>query len=186
MPVIASSAHSSAIDPHTLTGEEDYSVSDEPTPETPIDQPDQSRDQPPAAPYPPVEDPYEGAVPPGYDWPTHGGYLGCLLGMMPACLVGGFLGSTFFAFLEKAQVVPGIVSGLLTAAVFFLAMIGFGRLGWVLGRRFYRAYPQPAPTWGEHDDAPSTSTASSPATQALRVGLDVASDIVNRAGDHLS
>lgn len=108
-------------------------------------------DQDAASVYPPVEDPYEGAVPPGYDWPTHGGYLGCLLGMMPACLIGGFLGSTFFAFLNQARIVPGVVAGLLTALVFVLCMIGFGRLGWVLGRRFYRAYPQPAPTWGEHD-----------------------------------
>jgi hypothetical protein len=27
-----------------------------------------------------------------------------------------------------------------------------GRLGWVLGKRFYRYYPQPRPTWGESDE----------------------------------
>ncbi|HET9981480.1 MAG TPA: hypothetical protein VFQ32_13610, partial [Ktedonobacterales bacterium] len=45
-----------------------------------------------------AELPEAGAVPPGYDWPTHGGYLGCLLAMMPACLIAGFLSSTFVAW----------------------------------------------------------------------------------------
>ncbi|HEU4783570.1 MAG TPA: hypothetical protein VFS83_09545 [Ktedonobacterales bacterium] len=98
-----------------------------------------------------AELPESGAVPPGYDWPTHGGYLGCLLGMMPACLVGGFLGSTFVAFLNKAGVVPPVVAGFLVAALFVACIVGFGRIGWVLGRRFYRKYPRPAPTWGEDD-----------------------------------
>lgn len=100
-----------------------------------------------------AELPEAGAVPPGYDWPTHGGYLGCLLGMMPACLVGGFLGSTFVAFLNKASVVPPVVAGLLVVALFVVCVIGFGRIGWVLGRRFYRKYPRSAPTWGEDDSA---------------------------------
>jgi hypothetical protein len=103
-----------------------------------------------------AELPEAGAVPPGYDWPTHGGYLGCLLGMMPACLVGGFLGSTFVAFLNKAGVVPPVVAGLLVAALFVVSVIGFGRIGWVLGRRFYRKYPRAQPTWGEDDSATGT------------------------------
>ncbi|MBF6589396.1 MAG: hypothetical protein IVW57_02555, partial [Ktedonobacterales bacterium] len=41
--------------------------------------------------YPPVEDPFEGAVPPGYSWPTHGGYLGCLVGVITGSIAGGFL-----------------------------------------------------------------------------------------------
>ncbi len=100
-----------------------------------------------------AELPEAGAVPPGYDWPTHGGYLGCLLGMMPACLVGGFLGSTFVAFLNKAGVVPPVVAGFLVVALFVACIVGFGRIGWVLGRRFYRKYPRSAPTWGEDDSA---------------------------------
>lgn len=103
-----------------------------------------------------AELPEAGAVPPGYDWPTHGGYLGCLLGMMPACLVGGFLGSTFVAFLNKAGVVPPVVAGLLVVALFVACVVGFGRIGWVLGRRFYRKYPRSAPTWGEDDSAAGT------------------------------
>lgn len=104
-----------------------------------------------------AENPAEGAVPPGYDWPTHGGYLGCLLAMMPACLVGGFLGSTFVAWLNKAGIVPPVVAGMLVVALFVLCMIGFGRIGWLLGRRFYRKYPRSEPTWGEDDSTHSLS-----------------------------
>ena len=97
--------------------------------------------------------PYEGAVPPGYDWPTHGGYLGCLLGVIAACLIGGFLGSTFFSALSL-MVLPVWAAALLTLVVFLGCVAGLGRLGWVLGRRFYREYPQPcSPVWGQ-DDVP--------------------------------
>lgn len=92
-------------------------------------------------------------MPPGYDWPTHGGYLGCLLAQLPACLIGGFLGSTLYNYLILARVLPDLVVGLLAVATFIAGMILFGRLGWALGRRFYRAYPQPEPTWGESDAA---------------------------------
>ena len=98
-----------------------------------------------------AEKPESGAVPPGYDWPTHGGYLGCLLGMMPACLVGGFLGSTFVAWLNKAGLVHPVVAGILVVVLFVACMIGFGRLGWILGRRFYRKYPRGEVSWGEDD-----------------------------------
>ncbi len=97
--------------------------------------------------------PYEGAVPPGYDWPTHGGYLGCLLGVMASCLIGGFIGSTFFPALAHYNLMPGWVAGLLTLFVYVLLVAGIGRLGYVLGRRFLREYPQPSgKTWGEDDD----------------------------------
>ncbi len=118
------------------------------------------------------EDPYEGAVPPGYDWPTHGGYLGCLVAQLPACLIGGFLGSTLYNYLILARLLPDVVVGLLAVATFIVGMIVFGRIGWLLGRRFYRAYEQPAPTWGESDavadntgatdDAHATATADNP------------------------
>jgi hypothetical protein len=110
-----------------------------------------------------AELPEAGAVPPGYDWPTHGGYLGCLLGMMPACLVGGFLGSTFVAFLNKAGVVPPVVAGLLVVALFVVCVVGFGRIGWALGRRFYRKYPRAEPTWGEDEGATRTVDSASAA-----------------------
>jgi hypothetical protein len=90
-------------------------------------------------------EPDEGAVPPGYDWPTHGGYLGCLLSLMASCLIGGFLGSTVFAALSYLRIVPPAVAILLTVAVYAVVFIGLGRLGWILGKRFYREYPQRQP-----------------------------------------
>lgn len=116
-------------------------------------------------------DPFEGALPPGYDWPTHGGYLGCLLGVMASCLIGGFVGSTMFPALAHFNLVPGWVAGLLTVVVFVLLVAGIGRLGYALGRRFLREYPQPAgKSWGEDDDyaatVPGTGTAETVATDA--------------------
>lgn len=85
-------------------------------------------------------DPVEGAVPPGYDWPTHGGYLGCLLGLVVSCLLTGFLGSTVVAVLAG----PGWVHALVDVVVAVAALAGLGRLGWVLGKRYLREYPRPA------------------------------------------
>jgi predicted lipid-binding transport protein (Tim44 family) len=100
----------------------------------------------------PEEDEFEGATPPGYDWPTHGGYLGCLMGVMAGVLLGGFLGANIFAAYYNVLDLPLAVYILLNIALFIVLLIGLGRLGWWLGRRFYRYYPQPAgPTWGESD-----------------------------------
>lgn len=95
----------------------------------------------------PTADPYEGAVPPGYDWPTHGGYLGCLLGLMVACIVGGLLGS-FVVGTVSVTPLGGIVGYAwiritLIIAVFLATLAVLGRVGWILGKRFYREYPQP-------------------------------------------
>ena len=122
-------------------------------------------------------DPYEGAVPPGYDWPTHGGYLGCLLGLMASCLLGAFLGSTLYGSLSCSSpipgqiltgcrpMMPGAVAALLTVLTFIAAAAGLGRLGWILGRRFYREYAQ-QPTWGEDDNyAPEGSEHANAAVQ---------------------
>ena len=99
---------------------------------------------------PQAGDPHEGATPPEYDWPTHGGYLGCLLGLMAACALSGFLGGTWFAVLAA----PGWVRLVITVVVAVAAFVGLGRLGWVLGKRFYREYAQPArPGHTAHDDA---------------------------------
>lgn len=98
------------------------------------------------------EDPYAGAVPPGYDWPTHGGYLGCLLGSIASVLVGAFLSTTLFAALSVSDVLPRWIVVLLTVVVFLACLVGIGRLGWYLGKRFLREYPQERATWGEHDD----------------------------------
>jgi predicted lipid-binding transport protein (Tim44 family) len=99
-----------------------------------------------------AEDEFEGATPPGYDWPTHGGYLGCLMGVMAGVLLGGFLGANIFAAYYNVLDLPLAVYILLNVALFLVLLIGLGRLGWWLGRRYYRYYPQPAgPTWGESD-----------------------------------
>jgi hypothetical protein len=42
--------------------------------------------------------------------------------------------------------------------VFVACVIGGGRLGWALGKRFYREYPHERPTWGEDDSAEIAST----------------------------
>lgn len=115
-------------------------------------------DPPESFEYPPPEDPHEGAVPPGYDWPTHGGYLGCLVGTITAVLVTGFVGADFFSFLWVARHVPGPLFILLTLLFLVVCLIALGRLGWNLGKRFYREYPQPAqPRRG--DAAPATERA---------------------------
>lgn len=101
----------------------------------------------------PPEDEVEGATPPGYDWPTHGGYLGCLMGVMAGVLLGGFLGANIFAAYFNVLNLPLVVYILLNVALFLALLIGLGRLGWWLGRRYYRYYQQPAgPTWGESDE----------------------------------
>lgn len=102
---------------------------------------------------------YEGATPPGYDeWPTHGGYLGCLLGVMTACVLAplgyiifGFLGSLLAPSLGTFGVVG---AGVVTVALYLAVFIGIARLGWTLGRRFLREYDEPArPRWGEASSA---------------------------------
>jgi hypothetical protein len=136
----------------------------------------------------PISSEPEGAVPPGYDWPTHGGYLGCLLGLVAACLVGGFLGSTLFAALSADRIVPGWASAVLTVVVFVAVIVGLGRLGWWLGKRFYREYPQPSGrTWGEDDDyvAPGTeagagASGDSVSASAQPVAGEVSSGVQER------
>jgi predicted lipid-binding transport protein (Tim44 family) len=119
----------------------------------------------------PAEDEFEGATPPGYDWPTHGGYLGCLMGVMAGVLLGGFLGANIFAAYYNVLDLPLAVYILLNVALFIVLLIGLGRLGWWLGRRYYRYYPQPAgPTWGESDESSDEDQAPA-ATSSADNGL---------------
>ena len=131
--------------------------------------------------------PYEGATPPGYDWPTHGGYLGCLLGVMTSCLIGGFVGSTLFPALAHYNFMPGWVAGLLTLVVFVLLIAGIGRLGYVLGRRFLREYPQPTgKTWGEDDDYIAAEHAAAPGVSEKTGASGVSADAASPAHDTYS
>lgn len=100
---------------------------------------------------------YRGATPPGYDWPTHGGYLGCLLGVMTGCLLAplgyivfGFLGALLAAPLGGVGIALGVI---LTVALYLAVFVALSRLGWYMGKRFLREYEQPSrPVWGEDDD----------------------------------
>ena len=135
-----------------------------------------------------AELPESGAVPPGYDWPTHGGYLGCLLGMMPACLVAGFLSSTFVAWpwFNGKSALPTVAVFALIVITFAACILGFGRLGWALGRRFYRKYPRGEPSWGEDDNAPSVSASASlddaqPAGQGSQISPGISGEASGQA-----
>lgn len=99
------------------------------------------------------EDPQAGAVPPGYDWPTHGGYLGCLLGLMASCVLCGAVGAPI-AEISDHHVLPAPLAIVLTLLLAVAFAIILGRVGWVLGRRFYREYPQPAGrrTWYQQQE----------------------------------
>lgn len=97
----------------------------------------------PAQPGLPRRDPFEGALPPGYDWPTHGGYLGCLFGVMLSCILVGFLGSTLFTFFHSGFIAYGPLFALVTFLSPLVAVVALGRVGWLLGKRFFREYPRP-------------------------------------------
>ena len=120
---------------------------------------------------PDVEDPTEGAVPPGYDWPTHGGYLGCLLGLIVSCLLCGAVGAPIAEFSDNKLVPAPLAIGItLLLAVIFAVVLG--RIGWVLGRRFFREYPQPAGrrTWyQQQEDEERAERAARAAREAQRV-----------------
>ena len=105
-------------------------------------------------------DPYEGAVPPGYDWPTHGGYLGCLIGLMASCLIGGFV-ATLVGLYTYYHQITGLANVIVLVAIFALATVICTNLGWRLGRRFFREYAQ-QPTWGESDAPDQTPAVATP------------------------
>ncbi len=108
----------------------------------------------------------EGATPTGYDWPTHGGYLGCLVGTLAACPIVGFIGANLWALFRLTWLALPLFA--LLTLVSLAAVVAAGRLGWALGRRFYRYYAQPRPIWGESDAAMEPNV--QPA--ALDVGAD--------------
>ncbi|SRR5579883_2468758 len=77
------------------------------------------------------------------EWPTHGGPLGCLVGLTFGFLLAGFLGSTLISFVHFSKAGAGgwyIFSAVLVMLVFSIL---FAALGWRIGKRIYREY---APT----------------------------------------
>lgn len=94
-----------------------------------------------------------GATPPGVDWPTHGGYLGCLIGCLAAFLIGGFLGSVLLGTLYVVGGGTALAMAVVAIVVYAGVAYGLCRLGWSLGKRYYRSYQDlGSPTWGEHDE----------------------------------
>lgn len=94
-----------------------------------------------------------GATPPGFDWPTHGGYLGCLLGCLASFIIGGFLGSVLLGTLYVVGGGAALAMAVVALVVYVGVAYGLCRLGWLLGKRYYRSYQAPgAATWGEHDE----------------------------------
>jgi len=113
---------------------------------------------------PPTEDPYEGATPPGYEeWPTHGGYLGCLMGVVLALvlapvgyIVFGLIGAALFHPLGYAGV---WLAGAITVIAYLVCFVALAQLGWRLGKHFYREYPRPGEQTSPAIDAPVEGSA---------------------------
>ena len=94
-----------------------------------------------------------GATPPGFEWSTHGGYLGCLIGCLASFLIGGFLGSALLGTLYVVGGGTAVVLALVSVVVYACLVYGLCRLGWFLGKRYYRSYQEVGDaTWGEHDE----------------------------------
>ena len=107
----------------------------------------------------PIDAPYGdgenavGAAPPGFEWPTHGGYLGCLIGCIASFLIGGFLGSALLGTLYVVGGGSAVILAVVSLVIYAAIVYGLCRLGWSFGKRYYRSYQGPADTtWGEHDE----------------------------------
>ena len=109
-----------------------------------------------------------GAAPPGVEWNTHGGYLGCLIGCLASFLIGGFLGSVLLGTLYVVGGGAALVLAAVSVVIYTGIVYGLCRLGWWLGKRYYRSYQTTgSTTWGEHDEfeygeSPAGSVAESP------------------------
>lgn len=91
------------------------------------------------------------------EWPTHGGPLGCLVSMLTGCILAGFLGSTLISFVHFSTKSAGgwFVVGAVVVMLTFL--IGFGWVGWLIGKRMYREYPAPHRTATPHSQGSSAT-----------------------------
>jgi hypothetical protein len=97
-----------------------------------------------ASPPPPTDD-APGTAPGSPDleeWPTHGGYLGCLMAMVFGFLLAGFLSTELISFIRTSHISAALL--ITSAVVVMLAgIVLFAWVGWRLGKRFYREYPAP-------------------------------------------
>jgi hypothetical protein len=104
----------------------------------------------------------EAALPPEAQGEANGGPLGCCLGVMIGMLLSisvallsrlasGPLGQLFQSNYSLVGVLTRILMGIL---VFVLAIV-CGRIGWKLGKRFYREYEPPTPRQSKRRKAKS-------------------------------
>jgi hypothetical protein len=167
---------------------------DSATEHDPPERPGESPDATPTAPYDdfPVDAPYGdgenavGATPPGFEWPTHGGYLGCLIGCLASFLIGGFLGSALLGTLYVVGGGSALILALVSVIVYAAIVYGLCRMGWSLGKRYYRSYQGPAETtWGEHDEFiyPDQDTPDDSASDAQGDAAEM--DNATVIGDHI-
>lgn len=126
-----------------------------------------------------------GAAPPGFEWPTHGGYLGCLIGCLASFLIGGFLGSALLGTLYVVGGGSAVILAVVSIVVYAAIVYGLCRLGWSLGKRYYRSYQGPAETtWGEHDEfVYADGDAEASADDALDETVDASG--ASTPGDHV-
>lgn len=70
--------------------------------------------------------------PDDYPWPeTSGGPLGCLLGFLMGFALGAFIFADLYIHVNLFAILAA-----------FIPAIILGWIGWKLGKRFYREYPQ--------------------------------------------
>jgi hypothetical protein len=89
--------------------------------------------------------------PPEEEWLTHGGYLGCLLAMVFGCLLAAFIATPLIRGTQLASIQNWGVA--FTISAIFIMIVGislFGWIGWKIGKRIFREYPQPQRDKPEH------------------------------------
>lgn len=109
-----------------------------------------TENEPETAPAAPTNEPGDAPADPEMssfngEWPTHGGYLGCLMGLFLGCLLAGFVGSPLVQYLQKHGGSAGVTAAFIAGAVVIM-LAGFyasGRIGWAVGKRIFREYPAP-------------------------------------------
>jgi hypothetical protein len=90
------------------------------------------------------------------------------MGTVSGIMVAGFINAFLFTFLPARGLLAGPLFVLFALAVFFGCVWLLGRIGYRLGKRFYRAYQQPVhPVWGEDDEAPAGGPTGDSSTLAL-------------------
>ncbi len=79
------------------------------------------------------------------EWPTHGGYLGCLMGIMFGCLAAAFIASPLVRGAVHAASDIGFQLNASALVIMLLGIIAFGYIGWKIGKRAFRDYTLPGP-----------------------------------------